>query len=141
MILTAAALTGVSVAVGNQGSQNNPLVTLSYLNEVAIPEILEEVDGMLDERAEEFQGGGSGSASFQAVEVPKGKKLVLSAGAQVLFRSGKASSSPDLTDLTEGVSTGTLTKNHLYLATIEEQSVTASADCTVMVLGNYRVSS
>ena len=37
------ALVGVAVAAGQQGSKTDPLVTLSYLNDQALPAILEQV--------------------------------------------------------------------------------------------------
>ena len=46
--LIAVTLAGVALAV-SQGSQSDPLVTLSYLNEKAVPEIMAQVDAKLDE--------------------------------------------------------------------------------------------
>ena len=40
IVLVAATIGGVAVAVGSQGSQSNPLLTLDYLNEKGIPDIL-----------------------------------------------------------------------------------------------------
>ena len=48
--LTAAVIAGGAIAAGSQGSQSNPLVTLDYLNEVALPEIMEQVDKQVKER-------------------------------------------------------------------------------------------
>lgn len=148
--LTCLALVGVTVggvawAAGTQGSQTDPLVTLSYLNEVAVPDIMAQVDQKLDQREAELtqklQTAGGSSASFEAVKVPAGKSLVLTAGTQVVLRSGTVKSTSSLTDLTSGMgsSTANLTANHLYLATAGGQKITASTELTVLVQGSYTV--
>ena len=135
--LTAATLTGVALAAGSQGSREDPLVTLSYLNEVAIPDILKQVD----EKIEAREGTGSAQASFQTVDLAAGKTLRLTAGSQLLPRSGDLTTTDAFTDLTDGavLAGKSLTANHLYLATADGQSVTAGAACTVLVLGGYEV--
>lgn len=132
--LIAVTLAGVALAV-SQGSQSDPLVTLSYLNEKAVPEIMAQVDAKLDELG---AAQGSQSGSFVAVEVSKGKTLKLTAGAQILFRSGAMAPSVSLTDVTDGTITGGLTANHLYLATAET-TLTAGSASTVLVQGSYSV--
>lgn len=137
-VLAASVFVGVAMAAGNQGSQSNPLVTLSYLKEVTVPEILAQVDEKVDERVSEMESGGS--ASFQTVKVEKGKKMTLSEGTQLLFRTGTAACSTSLIDMTDGSSVSSLQSNHLYLATAEGQSIAASTACTVLVLGGYTLS-
>jgi len=121
------------VALAAQGSQSDPLVTLSYLNEVVVPDILSQVDEKVDAKLSGQTGG------FTAVSVAKGKKLVLDAGAQVLFRSGTASLSSAFLDVTDGGMVSAMKADHLYLATADAQSVTASSACTVLVQGGYSV--
>ena len=43
-LLVAATTLGVALAAGTQGSQSDPLVTLSYLNEKVIPDVMKQVD-------------------------------------------------------------------------------------------------
>ena len=69
-----------------------------------------------------------------------GKSVELSAGAQVVLRSGKATSKDLLTDLTDATGltgTGELVENHLYLATADGQKITAGEKVTLMILGGY----
>ena len=54
IVLVAATLGGVAVAVVTQGSQSNPLITLDYLNQKAIPEILEQVEKKIDDRVKKL---------------------------------------------------------------------------------------
>lgn len=139
--MTAAVLGGVALAAGSQGSQEDPLVTLSYLNETVVPEILKQVDEKLDKLEGDLaqQGQGSAQAVFATVDLAQGKTVTLSAGSQLLLRSGTAASSAALIDVTSGAAFGggELTANHLYLATGDGQAVTASAAATLMIQGGY----
>ena len=130
--LVTAALVGVAVAAGQQGSQSDPLVTLSYLRQQALPQVLEDVDEKVAARQSELEdklsavadgyaaeveaalsgsaGTGSGSqtggAVYQVVELPAGQTLTGSAACELLLRSGTATcvsdSSPGLVDMTDG---------------------------------------
>ena len=140
IVLVAATLGGVAVAVGTQGSQSNPLITLDYLNQKAIPEILEQVEKKIDDRVkkltEDVKEGPK--ATFTVVEVGAGQTVTLSAGTQLLLRSGAMASYDGLIDLTDGVGlAGIMTVNHLYIAPGEGQTVTASSSTVLMVQGNY----
>lgn len=141
-ILVLTTLAVAAFAAGTQGSQSDPLVTLSYLNEKVVPDILKQVDKKVEEGTKELreQMKESGQASFQAVEAAKGKTVTLSAGTQFLLRSGAASCADGLTDLTTGEGVwGELSLNHLYIATGDTQKVTVAEKATVMVLGGYTV--
>ena len=66
--------------------------------------------------------------------------MTLSAGSQLLLRSGKASCTDGLVDLTTGETLGgELALNHLYIATKDGQKVSISEKATVMILGSYKV--
>ena len=62
--LVTAALVGVAVAAGQQGSQSDPLVTLSYLQQQALPQVLEDVDEKVAARQSELEDKLSAVASF-----------------------------------------------------------------------------
>ena len=129
VILTVGALALLLGAAA--GSQTDPLVTMSYLNNVNTPAILQQVDAALDSREQALvdkldevadtysrevealigtSGGSSGSGDaavvFSAVEVKAGQQLLGSIGCELLLRSGSAtcvaSSSPGLVDSTDG---------------------------------------
>ncbi len=138
LALTAVTVTGVAFAAGTQGSQSDPLVTLSYLTDVVLPQLLNEADGKIDERSAQLEGQlrAGGQAVFAKVEAAAGQSLVLSAGTQIILRSGEASNTDQLTDLTDGtVLYGPLVQNHLYIATADGQTVTVSADAVFLVQG------
>ena len=100
-------LVGVAFAAGQQGSQSDPLVTLSYLTQKATPSILSQVDSQLTARETELKkqlsavvegyvkevedklassGGGSsvqpsGGASYQVVNLSAGQTITGGAAA------------------------------------------------------------
>lgn len=147
-------LCGAAMAAGS-GTASDPLVTLSYLNQTVAPELLGQMDSKVNDRAAELEntlnqsiaeysqkmeqalasaGGNSGSANYALVTLTSGQKLNLALGTEVMLRVGSAtcvsSSNPGLVDSTAGSTLnngGSLVTNHLYLATIEGRSVSASS--------------
>lgn len=141
--LVAAVIAGGAIAAGSQGSQSNPLVTLDYLNGVAVPEIMEQVDKLVKERFDKLKKEQkTESLTFQTVELKEGETLTPEAGSQFLLRSGTLASTDALVDLTTGetwTNDGTLAENHLYIATGDKQTVTAGADAILLFQGGYTV--
>lgn len=154
--LVAVTLAGMALAAGSQGTQSDPLVTLSYLNNKATPAILTQVDTKIAQRESELVGmlqdklgnGASGTASsaYQVVTLTQGQQLIGKEGCEFLLRSGTAScvsdSSPGLVDMTAGSTLapgGSLVQNHLYLGTIDGRGVKAASAVTLLVRGGYTV--
>ena len=157
---------GVALAAG-EGGQGDPLVTLSYLTKTVIPSILSQVeektqphrDKLADELTQVVQDysakmetalegvDAKNTASYHVVTLKKGQKLNMEVGCEVMLRVGTAQcvapSSPGLIDTTTGQGLnngGALTVNHLYMATISERAVTATANTVkVLVRGGYSV--
>ena len=159
-----AALLGTVAALAAGGGQNDPLVTLSYLNQTAIPQIVKQVEDKTAERQKELErtftaqidqyrqtagqggSGSGGSASYTLVTMSSGQVMSLEVGCEVLLRIGaatvQADSTPALIDLSAGgtVNSGTsLTKNHLYMSTIAGRTLTASGDVKLLVRGSYSI--
>ncbi|HPE16692.1 MAG TPA: hypothetical protein PK597_07045, partial [Oscillospiraceae bacterium] len=97
-------------------------------------------------------GGGTAESApgsgFVLVTLAKGQSVSLSLGGEALLRVGTATcvadSAPGLIDMTDASSIAggaALVKNHLYLATIENRAVFATADTVkLLVRGDYAVS-
>ena len=158
-----AALLGTGAALAAGGDQTDPLVTLSYLNQTAIPQIVKQVEDKTADRQKELekalaglieqyrqQAGqntpSAGSASYTLVSMTGGQTMSLEVGCEVLLRVGsvtvKANTSPALIDLTTGgtVNSGaSLAKNHLYMATIADRTLTASGNVKLLVRGGYSI--
>ena len=152
MLVSALAAAGVSMAV-EPGSASDPLVTLSYLNETFLGQVMAGVDQKIaarNSRLLQQSGGGTGNASsaeFTVVTLTKGQTLTGDIGCEVMLRIGSAScvspSNPGLIDETSGTTLnngGALSANHLYMMTIEGRGVKAGSDTTkVLVRGSYTV--
>ena len=152
------------------GSQNDPLITLGYLENIFAPQVEEQVDSAVeaeqdalrqdldqaiedwDEQVRDAIGeGGSGETSnsvFQVVTLSQGQTLVGDVGCEVMLRIGSAvcvsSGSPGLIDVSAGTTLAdgqALETNHLYMVTIATRSVQATSNTVrVLVRGPYTVS-
>ena len=144
--------TTVSLAA-EVGSEGDPLVTLSYLNDTFLNTILTKVDQKIAARNSQIAqqlGGQSTSgtaATFAVVTLSKGQVLTGDIGCEVMLRVGTAScvspSSPGLIDESAAVTLnngGALVQNHLYMMTIEGRGVKATAATTkLLVRGTYTI--
>lgn len=132
LLLVGTVLAAFVAIAADVGSQADPLVTLSYLNDTFLGQIMDKVDEKLTKRNESLQeelereisqaerellgqlGGSSVSpsggmaAGYTAVELASGQTLYGTAGCEVMLRSGSAScvsanaSTPGLVDSTTG---------------------------------------
>lgn len=138
------------------GSTQDPLVTLSYLNDTFLNTILEKVDQKIAARNSQIvqqlggqvSGEGTGVAStFTVVTLSQGQILTGDIGCEVMLRVGTAScvspSNPGLIDETAATTLnngGALVQNHLYMMTIEGRGVKATATTTkLLVRGTYTI--
>lgn len=165
--LVTVTLLGVALAAGQQGTQTDPLVSLSYLTSKVTPDILTQVDSKISAREKALtdqlaaavdtyskqmedklgSSGISGTASaFVVVDVPAGKKLIGGIGCELMLRSGTATcftpSSPGLIDMTDAStleSGGVLVKNHLYMVTVADRGLAAKEAVKVLVRGSYTI--
>ena len=129
LALTAAVSATVFAAAAEPGSQSDPLVTLSYLNDTYLAQVLDKVDAKIAQREAELQSrlaavvdgyvkevedklrtGGSSTApaaagaAYQVVTLSAGQTITGGAACEFLLRSGTAvcvsSSAPGLVDMT-----------------------------------------
>lgn len=170
LLLAAVALTAfAALASGGAGSQGDPLVTLSYLNDTFLTQVLEKVDKSLDERSARLQGeidqqialreqellgqlsGGSpaapAAASYTALVLSAGQTLSGEAGCEILLRSGSAvcvadsAGVPGMVDATSGgsVNNGGALQINHLYLMPAPAGVRASGDATVLVRGGYSI--
>ena len=163
--LTLTALCG-GAALAASGDKNDPLVTVSYLEQTVIPDVVSQVETKMDTRQQELSktladqiaqykqdvanlgtSGAGSSASYTLVTLTSGQTLALDVGCEVMLRVGtatvKAATSPALVDISTGgtIDNGTsLTKNHLYMATIADRTIQpTAATVKLLVRGGYSV--
>ena len=147
--------TTVSLAA-EAGSTGDPLVTLSYLNETFLGNILSTVDQKIAARNNQIvqqlcgsvtSGGTSTASTFTVVTLSSGQTLTGQIGCEVMLRVGSAvcvsPSAPGLIDETAASTLnngGALVQNHLYMMTIENRGVKATAATTkLLVRGSYTI--
>ncbi|MEI3077101.1 MAG: hypothetical protein V8T17_07900 [Oscillospiraceae bacterium] len=127
LLVSATVLTLTVAATGGAGTSSDPLVTLSYLNEKFLPQVLSDVDKKTASREKDLSSklteqvknetkafeqkygtstGSSGStaSSFTVVTLSKGQTLSMGIGCEAMLRTGSgvcvASSDPGLVDET-----------------------------------------
>ena len=134
------------------------MVTLSYLTQTVQPDILRQVEErantrqadlmtQFEHRLDQLQGGTGGSATYTLVTLSSGDRLELEVGCELMLRVGSAAvnsaTEPALIDMTTGgtlANAGSLVQNHLYMATIPDRTVTASAGTVkLLVRGGYSI--
>ena len=155
LTLTLGAL-GMTMAVAaDPGSSKDPLVTLSYLEDVFFDSIMEKVDERIEGRNEQIAKEISGTSgetaanaqTFTVVTLTEGQILTGDIGCEVMLRVGSATVScgtnPALIDISTGGTLNkgvSLEKNHLYMATIPDRVLTpTAATVKVLVRGGYTV--
>lgn len=135
-------VTGVALAASTQGSRNDPLVTLSYLNDVLIPDLMAMADSHIEEKANQLmeEARTGNKAVFGTAEVLAGSKINLTAGTQIILRTGTATNTDGLIDLTEGGSMWNLLQaNHLYISVKDGQQVTVTENALFLIQGRYTI--
>ena len=163
--LAAALVLGIAALAANAatsaGSEDDPLVTLSYINDVFLPYVtdlfrkdLEEKETnlreALEERVSALEGaglGGSGGTRYVVETLEAGQTLICQRGAELMLRIGratvKAGSTPGLVDTatTGNLNDGEeLAVNHLYMVTINDHGVRAEETVKILVRGEYTIS-
>ena len=155
LLLISGMLMMTASVAAEAGSSDDPLVTLSYLKETFMDDILKKVDDKISARngqiARQLEGeitGGSGAVSaFTVVSLSQGQVLTGDIGTEVMLRVGSAAcvapSAPGLIDESSAATLnngGALVQNHLYMMTIEGRGVKATAATTkLLVRGAYSI--
>jgi len=165
VIAVAAFVGGTGIlAFAELGTQDDPLITLSYLTEVfkkqvmddtkkAEQELAQKLESRISELEAELETRPSaptpipgGTDVFSVVTLNNGQSLTCSVGTEIMLRIGTATgfgSAPALVDYTDGatLSSGTaLVTNHMYLVTIEGNGARATAGTVrILVRGNYKI--
>lgn len=144
-------LGGVTALAAAQGSQEDPLLTLSYLESVLKPQLEQEVDAAvkdgaqavtdkLDAAVADYESRvnaalAEGAATFQTKTLEQGGTLLPGAGRELLVVSGKLTAVGQLTDTTAGKSVqdgAALEVDHLYITATASAGCKATAAAVVM---------
>lgn len=136
-----------TVVLAEPGSNDDPLISKSYIEDYLMPKIEQLIESKLA-----GLGGSTGSGntteaeSFVVVEAKAGEKIICSAGAELILRMGKATvvatEKGGLADTTAGydLSDGTaMPSNHLLIVPVADgRGIKADTDIIVMIKGGYK---
>ena len=134
-------------AASNYGTQADPLVAKSYLDNTVTPKLQADFQAKLDEQVKLMEQQITSSATglnFTVVNLTNGQTLKGSAGCEIVLRSGTAVSNgtSGLSDVTDGklISSGSsLTANHLCLVSTDGDGIKANSTVTILVRGGYTI--
>jgi hypothetical protein len=124
------------------GSGDDPLISLSYLNDV----FMKQVEKKIDDKVGSGTGTG-GTSAFTAVQVYAGQKILGNAGTEIILRTGNAKAicpgENGLTDITDGLDLwggAAIAPNHVYIIPRKDGRGIAMIDNGfIMVKGGYEV--
>ena len=169
VMLVGTVLAAFVAIAAEAGSQGDPLVTLSYLNDTFLGQLLGKVDSKIgeqnqtirqeleqriDQAEQEILGQVTGTgtvsgttASYHEVTLSDGQTLYGSAGCEVMLRSGSAScvsegkSTPGLVDISGGstINHGSALKENHLYTMTADRGVKASGSVTLLVRGSYTI--
>ena len=138
MIVMILVVIGTGVVLANTpGSEGDPIVSLSYIEDTLIPRIQQMID----------KSSGTEALSYEIVNVPAGKSVICSAGTEMILRMGTCTiigtQKGGVSDVTMGydLSDGTgVQGNHLLIVPLDDgRGVRTSTDCLIMIKGGYTI--
>ena len=141
----------ISPASAEPGSADDPLITLSYVEDVLIPQLKSYVDSSIANASLESgaQGGVTveGSGAFNVVNVSKGQTIIGDRSCQMILRMGTgnivATSKGGVADVTAGYDLPDKTpapSNHLLIVPVDDgRGIKMTSDGIIMICGSYSV--
>ena len=129
------------------GSSDDPLVTLSYVNDVLIPQMKSYVDASLSSLDVGSSPLGEASSNYNIVNVSKGQTVIGSKSCHMIMRMGDgiivATQKGGIADVTDGIdlSNGAVVPaNHLLIVPVDDgRGIKMNTDGILMISGSYSV--
>jgi RNA-binding protein YhbY len=140
------------------GTNDDPLISLSYLNEVVVPQITQTLETKLTKVAIDIateaakeevatQVTQQSGTAFVAVQVFAGQTLAGKEGTEMILRSGRAMAvcpgAAGLVDATQGLDLAgdkEIVSNHVYIIPREDgRGIKMESDGYVMVKGGFDI--
>lgn len=146
IIIILATLTAVT-AIATPGDGNDPIVTLSYINDTVIPQLKEYVDNKFSSASQQNTASGSSSSSYNLVNVKSGQKIIGGEGTEFVLRMGSATiiatENGGVADLTSGLDLqngSAVPANHNLLSPKNDsRGIHMSTDGIILIKGTYTV--
>ena len=141
---TAVILLGSTIVFSEPGSDRDPLVSMSCVNNK-----IDQLKEYIDIKISNSNGGGNNSNEIVVVELAKGEYLIGKAGTEFILRGGKSTAygvevDRGLADTTEGKDIDNtedlLPYNHLIIIPRDDgRGAYAISDSIFMVRGEYEI--
>ena len=139
MIFTFFSLLCFSGSAASPGTQDDPLVSLSYVNDVIMPQIKSYVDSQVQQQSGD---------SFQVIDVKKGQRVIGIQGTEYILRMGTAkiiaTQKGGIADTTLGVDLPMNTPvpaNHLLIVPFNDgRGILMETDGILLIKGTYTIS-
>lgn len=130
--IVVASLAVTYAVAATPGSDADPVISLSYLNDVFKPEIKAEI---------------TQTTQFSLVNLSAGQKIIGNMGTEMILRMGNAcvlaNNLGGIADTTSGYDLGNGTNapaNHLLIIPRDDgRGMVATSDCIIMVKGTYTI--
>lgn len=140
-------IAATAAVIASPGSGEDPLITLSYINEKVIPEIKDYIDEKFASNEPDDKPNDAASSDFVLVNVKAGNQIIGAEGTQFVLRMGKgtivATENGGVADLTAGADLphGTpIPANHNLLSPKNDsRGLYMETDGIVLIKGTYTV--
>ncbi len=149
-------LASAVMAFAAPGDDGDPLVTLSYITDILLPDIDSRIDKKVNTSVSEAIGnldvsaptGDAASESFTLVNIKSGYRIIGAEGTELVLRSGEgsivATAQGGVADLTSGADLANGTpaplNHHLLTPRSDARGISFTTDAIVLVKGTYTVS-
>lgn len=122
----------------NPGSEEDPLVSMSYINDVLMPQVRSYVDS---------KTAASGGEGYELVNLKKGQTVIGAQSTEFILRMGSANivatDKGGVADVTAGVdlANGTpMPANHLLIVPFDDwRGIAMKTDGIVLIKGSYSI--
>ena len=152
IIASAVLLLALGLTVMAYDSSEDPIVSLSFLNEVFRPQIMRDVDKKIETAVSDSNSGSTAAPSgYEVIELKMGEALYATDACDIMLRSGQAvciapdpkQGIADYTDAAEILNGNPLVKNHMCLIPRGDgRGILATSESVfIMVRGNYTIGS
>ncbi len=129
------------------GSSDDPLVTLSYVNDVLIPQMKSYVDASVGSLGSGSSPLDEVSSNYNIVNVSKGQTIIGSKSCHMIMRMGDgiivATQKGGIADVTDGVDLANgsaVPSNHLLIVPVDDgRGIKMNTDGILMISGSYSV--
>ncbi len=137
----------IPALAADPGSSDDPLITLSYVNDVLIPQMKSYVDASVGSLGDGSLPAIEAASAYNIVNVSKGQTVIGSKSCHMIMRMGDgiiiATQKGGIADVTDGVDLANGAKvpsNHLLIVPVDDgRGIKMNTDGIIMISGSYSV--